>query len=59
MTQAEKLLYTARTRRTTGRISRNSDGRLDVKLSPRGGAGIHDRADLAAPPPTINKVATP
>src|SRR5439155_17224824 len=42
--------------RTTGCISRNSDGRLDVKLSPRGGAGIHGRADLTLhQPPSINK----
>jgi len=43
MTQAEKLLYTARTHTTGGRqdgTSRRSDGRLDVKLSPPGGTGI-------------------
>src|SRR3954454_392924 len=43
MTQAAKLLYTARTHTTGGRqdgMSRSSDGRLDVKLSPPGGAGI-------------------
>ncbi|MEY9880305.1 organic hydroperoxide resistance protein [Bradyrhizobium sp. USDA 329] len=43
MTQAAKLLYTARTHTSGGRhdgMSRSSDGRLDVKLSPPGGAGI-------------------
>lgn len=43
MTKSEKLLYTARTRTTGGRedgIARSSDGRLDVKLSPPGAAGI-------------------
>jgi Ohr subfamily peroxiredoxin len=43
MSQTEKLLYTARTRTTGGRqdgMSRSSDGRLDVRLSPPGGAGI-------------------
>jgi Ohr subfamily peroxiredoxin len=43
MTKSGKLLYTARTRTTGGRedgISRSSDGRLDVKLSPPGAAGI-------------------
>ena len=43
MSQAEKLLYTARTRTIGGRhdgMSRSSDGRLDVRLSPPGGAGI-------------------
>ena len=43
MTKSEKLLYTARTRTTGGRedgVSRSSDGRLDVKLSPPGAAGI-------------------
>ena len=43
MTQAAKTLYTARTHTSGGRhdgISRSSDGRLDVKLSPPGGAGI-------------------
>jgi Ohr subfamily peroxiredoxin len=43
MTQAAKLLYTAKTHTSGGRhdgISRSSDGRLDVKLSPPGGAGI-------------------
>ena len=43
MTQAAKLLHTAKTHTSGGRhdgISRSSDGRLDVKLSPPGGAGI-------------------
>ena len=43
MTQAEKLLYTGKTHTSGGRhdgISRSSDGRLDVKLSPPGGAGV-------------------
>ena len=43
MTQAAKTLYTARTHTSGGRldgISRSSDGRLDVKLSPPGGTGI-------------------
>ncbi|MET4422705.1 organic hydroperoxide resistance protein [Bradyrhizobium sp. 956_D2_N1_5] len=43
MTQAAKLLYTGKTHTSGGRqdgISRSSDGRLDVKLSPPGGAGI-------------------
>jgi Ohr subfamily peroxiredoxin len=43
MSQTEKLLYTARTRTAGGRhdgMSRSSDGRLDVRLSPPGGAGI-------------------
>ena len=43
MSQMEKLLYTARTRTAGGRqdgMSRSSDGRLDVRLSPPGGAGI-------------------
>ena len=43
MSQTEKLLYTARTHTTGGRqdgMSRSSDGRLDVRLSPPGGAGI-------------------
>ena len=42
MTQAQTL-YTARTHTSGGRhggMSRSSDGRLDVKLSPPGGAGI-------------------
>ena len=43
MTQTGRLLYTARTHTTGGRqdgMSRSSDGRLDVRLSPPGGAGI-------------------
>ena len=43
MDQSEKLLYTARTHTTGGRqdgMSRSSDGRLDVRLSPPGGAGV-------------------
>lgn len=43
MSQTEKLLYTARTRTIGGRqdgMSRSSDGRLDVRLSPPGSAGI-------------------
>ena len=43
MSQTEKLLYTARTHTSGGRqdgMSRSSDGRLDVRLSPPGGAGI-------------------
>ena len=43
MTQEAKLVYTARTHTSGGRhdgTSRSSDGRLDVKLSPPGGAGI-------------------
>jgi len=43
VTKSEKLLYTARTRTTGGRedgVARSSDGRLDVKLSPPGAAGI-------------------
>jgi Ohr subfamily peroxiredoxin len=42
MSQTEKLLYTARTRTSGGRqdgMSRSSDGRLDVRLSPPGSAG--------------------
>ncbi len=41
MTQLEKVLYTAKARSTGGRdgVSRTDDGRLDVKLSPPGGAG--------------------
>jgi osmotically inducible protein OsmC len=42
MTQAQTL-YTARTHTSGGRhggMSRSSDGRLDVKLSPPGGTGI-------------------
>ncbi|MDN3277111.1 organic hydroperoxide resistance protein [Frankia sp. RB7] len=43
MSQTEKLLYTARTHTAGGRqdgMSRSSDGRLDVRLSPPGGASI-------------------
>ena len=43
MKQSEKLLYTARTHTSGGRqdgLSRSSDGRLDVRLSPPGGAGV-------------------
>jgi lipoyl-dependent peroxiredoxin len=42
MTQIEKVIYTGKTRTTGGRdgASRSSDGRLDIKLSPPGGAGI-------------------
>lgn len=43
MSETAKLLYTARTHTTGGRqdgMSRSSDGRLDVRLSPPGGAGI-------------------
>jgi len=43
MSQTAKLLYTARTHTSGGRqdgMSRSSDGRLDVRLSPPGGAGI-------------------
>ncbi|WP_426611926.1 organic hydroperoxide resistance protein [Bradyrhizobium sp. McL0616] len=43
MAQTARLLYTARTHTTGGRqdgMSRSSDGRLDVRLSPPGGAGI-------------------
>src|SRR3974390_577286 len=42
MTQAAKLLYTAKANTTGGReggASRTSDGRLDVKLSVPGGPG--------------------
>ncbi len=41
MTQAEKVLYTAKTHTTGGRegASRSSDGHLDVKLSRPGTAG--------------------
>lgn len=43
MTEAAKLLYTARTHTSGGRqdgMSRSSDGRLDVRLSPPGAAGV-------------------
>lgn len=39
----ERLLYTAKTHTTGGRengVARSSDGRLDVKLSPPGPAGV-------------------
>ena len=42
-TKGEKLLYTAKTHTTGGRekgVSRSSDGRLDVKLSTPGAAGV-------------------
>lgn len=41
-TTIEKVLYTAQTHTTGGRdgASRSSDGRLDVKLSPPGSAGV-------------------
>jgi osmotically inducible protein OsmC len=43
MTQSEKVLYTAKTHTTGGReygASRSSDGRLDIKLSTPGAAGV-------------------
>ena len=42
MTQIEKPLYTAKTHTTGGRdgASRSSDGRLDIKLSSPGTAGV-------------------
>jgi Ohr subfamily peroxiredoxin len=42
MTETKTILYTARTHTTGGRegASRSSDGRLDVKLSKPGAAGI-------------------
>jgi osmotically inducible protein OsmC len=43
MTKSAKVLYTARTHTTGGRengASRSSDGRLDVKISPPGSAGV-------------------
>jgi Ohr subfamily peroxiredoxin len=42
MTQLEKVLYTARTHTTGGRdgASRSSDGRLDIRLSSPGMAGL-------------------
>jgi osmotically inducible protein OsmC len=43
MTEAGKVLYTAKTHTTGGRergMSRSSDGRLDVKLSVPGGPGL-------------------
>ena len=42
MNRRDKVLYTAKAHTTGGRarMSRSSDGRLDVKLSPPGGTGI-------------------
>jgi osmotically inducible protein OsmC len=42
MTQIDKVLYTAKTHTTGGRdgASRSSDGRLDIKLSSPGSAGV-------------------
>ncbi|MEH2502529.1 MULTISPECIES: organic hydroperoxide resistance protein [unclassified Bradyrhizobium] len=43
MPPSGKVLYTARTHTTGGRedgVSRSCDGRLDVRLSPPGGAGV-------------------
>ena len=43
MNQAGKVLYTAKTHTTGGRehgVSRSSDGRLDIKLSTPGTAGV-------------------
>lgn len=52
MTQAERLLYTAKVHTTGGRdgASRSSDGRLDVKLSTPGvpGAGTNPEQLFAA-----------
>ena len=42
MTKTAKVLYTAKTHTTGGRdngVSRSSDGRLDIRLSPPGTAG--------------------
>jgi lipoyl-dependent peroxiredoxin len=41
-TQIEKVLYTGKTHTTGGRdgLSRSSDGHLDIRLSPPGGAGV-------------------
>lgn len=41
MTQIENVLYTAKTHTTGGRegAARSSDGRLDITLTPPGGAG--------------------
>ena len=41
MTKIDKVLYTARTLTSGGRdgVSRSSDGRLDIRLSPPGSAG--------------------
>lgn len=53
MSQAAKVLYTAKTHTTGGRehgLSRSSDGRLDIKLSPPGatGAGTNPEQLFAA-----------
>jgi Ohr subfamily peroxiredoxin len=42
MTRIEKVLYTANTHTTGGRegVSRSSDGRLDIRLSPPGTTGL-------------------
>jgi lipoyl-dependent peroxiredoxin len=42
MTTIEKVLYTGKTHTTGGRdgVSRSTDGHLDIKLSPPGGAGV-------------------
>ncbi|CAG2155193.1 Organic hydroperoxide resistance protein OhrB [Cupriavidus yeoncheonensis] len=41
MTRIDKVLYTGKTHTTGGRegAARSTDGRLDIKLSPPGGAG--------------------
>jgi len=41
MTKIEKVLYTGKTHTTGGRdgAARSADGRLDIRLSPPGGAG--------------------
>src|SRR5262249_8394261 len=41
MTKIEKVLYTGKTHTTGGRdgVARSADGRLDIRLSPPGGAG--------------------
>ncbi len=53
MSQAVKVLYTAKTHTSGGRengLSRSSDGRLDIKLSPPGttGAGTNPEQLFAA-----------
>lgn len=53
ITQSAKVLYTAKTHTTGGRehgVSRSSDGRLDIKLSPPGtsGAGTNPEQLFAA-----------
>jgi len=42
MSRIDKVLYTGKTHTTGGRdgASRSSDGRLDIKLSPPGSAGV-------------------